>query len=85
MITKEDTMFGVHATHCCSIHGCKYCEDDICPVVNALSEGVRCEDCDWDDDQLKDAIQLLIIRGWIPEGFDPNIHDLINVTKSKVE
>ena len=24
---------GVHAAHCCKWHGCKYGEDEICPVV----------------------------------------------------
>ena len=28
---------GVHRTHCCPDHGCKYCEPD-CPVVSKIVE-----------------------------------------------
>jgi hypothetical protein len=31
MMTREE--MGVHDTHCCAIHGCKYGDDD-CPVVS---------------------------------------------------
>lgn len=85
MITKDDRQFGVHATHCCSVHGCKYGQDDVCPVVNGLSEGVRCEDCDWEDNYIVDAIELLVARGWIPKGYDPAIHELVNVPKEHKE
>ena len=38
---------GVHTSHCCSIHGCKYCEDETCPVVQGEAEQeYPCEDCD---------------------------------------
>lgn len=36
--------WGVHSTHCCSIHGCKYREEE-CPVVLKQIGGVQCEDC----------------------------------------
>ena len=29
--------WGVHETHCCVLHGCKYGDDD-CPVVNKLTK-----------------------------------------------
>lgn len=36
---------GVHATHCCFIHGCKYRDDD-CPVVTGkVEQKYLCEDC----------------------------------------
>lgn len=36
---------GVHQTHCCVLHGCKYCDDD-CPVVNrTIKQAYPCEDC----------------------------------------
>lgn len=33
-------------THCCQIHGCKYCYDD-CPVATGQIKGMTgcCEDC----------------------------------------
>ena len=37
---------GVHQTHCCIIHGCKYGQKD-CPVTNAeVKQTYLCEDCD---------------------------------------
>lgn len=36
---------GVHATHCCVEHGCKYCDED-CPVVTRqIKQEYPCEDC----------------------------------------
>lgn len=39
--------FGVHITHCCSVHGCKYGDRD-CPVYNK-DESIKplpvCDDC----------------------------------------
>lgn len=37
---------GVHATHCCVIHGCKYGDED-CPVVTKeVKQEYLCEECD---------------------------------------
>lgn len=39
---------GVHRTHCCAIHGCKYRDDD-CPVVTGeIEQDYLCEDCNLD-------------------------------------
>lgn len=39
---------GVHRTHCCVIHGCKYGDED-CPVVlKEVKQEYLCEDCDSD-------------------------------------
>jgi hypothetical protein len=36
---------GVHATHCCKWHGCKYGDPD-CPVANGeVEQEYPCEDC----------------------------------------
>lgn len=38
---------GVHRTHCCQEHGCKYSEDDTCPVVNGqVKQDYPCESCE---------------------------------------
>jgi hypothetical protein len=38
--------FGVHQSHCCIIHGCKYGDKD-CPVENKLIiQTYPCEECD---------------------------------------
>ena len=36
---------GVHTSHCCAKHGCKYC-DEACPVeTGRLQQEHPCEDC----------------------------------------
>ena len=45
---------GVHRSHCCAQHGCKYGEDNSCPVI--LGEVIQdhpCESCD--DEQIEFA------------------------------
>lgn len=42
---------GTHVTHCCERHGCKYGEDETCPVVQKKNnQEYPCEDCQnpWD-------------------------------------
>lgn len=44
----DKNRWGVHETHCCVLHGCKYQEED-CPVTNRLiPQQYICESCDWD-------------------------------------
>jgi len=43
-MNEDHPSFGVHDTHCCVHHGCKYGDDD-CPVEHGISEGIRCESC----------------------------------------
>ena len=39
---------GVHETHCCVVHGCKYGDED-CPVVlGKIKQKYICESCDDD-------------------------------------
>lgn len=41
-IPYED--WGVHETHCCLKHGCKYGENDKCPVVlNLITQKYGCQ------------------------------------------
>lgn len=43
-IPKE--MWGVHRTHCCSIHGCKYGNNNNCPVyLVIIKQDYPCEEC----------------------------------------
>jgi hypothetical protein len=42
----EEKYFGVHRTHCCIKHGCKYGDKD-CPVVEGkIKQDYICEECD---------------------------------------
>lgn len=39
---------GVHTSHCCALHGCKY-GDENCPVVlKTHKQEYDCESCDYD-------------------------------------
>ena len=42
----------VHASHCCKWHGCKYGEDEICPVV--LGKVEQEYPCEWCSEELED-------------------------------
>lgn len=45
--------YGVHAAHCCKIHGCKYCDDD-CPVIlGIIDQKYDCEECIEDEKRYK--------------------------------
>jgi len=47
--TKTRKEWGVHRTHCCSKHGCKYGDAD-CPVaIGLIKQDYDCESC-LDDD-----------------------------------
>ena len=57
---------GVHATHCCAIHGCKYCDDD-CPVVlGQVKQEIDCEDCQYEklrlDAAMRKAVELGVLQ-----------------------
>lgn len=62
MIEKDK--WGVHESHCCVLHGCKFSNDD-CPVeARQTTQDTICEDCE--DDGIKT----------IPDPQDPN-YDLL--------
>lgn len=45
--------YGVHATHCCKIHGCKYMDKN-CPVVlGIIDQKYDCEECVEDEKRYK--------------------------------
>lgn len=49
--------YGVHKSHCCVLHGCKYGDED-CPVV--LKEIVQlylCEECDYEGIESVEALK----------------------------
>lgn len=50
---------GTHVTHCCERHGCKYGEDETCPVVQKQNgQEYPCEDCQ-NPQQLRGRIAAL--------------------------
>lgn len=52
---------GVHRTHCCKIHGCKY-GDPECPVENgAIKQEYLCEDCSEIDEILLKSIKEQVL------------------------
>lgn len=50
--------FGVHDTHCCKRHGCKYCDDD-CPVQYSDAAGIFCEMCQEDEREYPYELQRI--------------------------
>lgn len=50
--TIPQDSWGVHRTHCCSKHGCKYGHADCPVVVGILKQDHPCEYCD-DDNRFK--------------------------------
>jgi hypothetical protein len=56
--------YGVHESHCCPKHGCKYGDED-CPVVNRKTDkyNLGCESCQEEyEHPTRDALLLAWIR-----------------------
>jgi hypothetical protein len=50
---------GVHTSHCCAKHGCKYGNAE-CPVVlGTHKQEFPCEDCEMEAEQLKEQADYL--------------------------
>jgi len=48
MVFEKANQTGVHASHCCVYHGCKYFDDD-CPVISGEThQQYPCEECMYD-------------------------------------
>jgi len=60
----EKEKYGVHRTHCCIEHGCKYGDKD-CPVVNReIRQDYICEDC---DNEGINSVDELFLSPWKKE------------------
>ena len=59
----------VHETHCCSIHGCKYGDED-CPVANGKTHGIKCESCFSDEERLKQNPNWNELKKFLEENND---------------
>jgi hypothetical protein len=58
---------GVHASHCCAQHGCKYGDDD-CPVVQGTIEQLYpCESCDDESRRLEAGMKKAVELGLIAD------------------
>lgn len=67
---------GVHASHCCVRHGCKYGDLD-CPIVGgAVSQEYPCEYCTMDEEEHEDhLLQVTVMKDgtveiWLKQGLD---------------
>jgi hypothetical protein len=54
----DDT--GVHASHCCKEHGCKYFDDDCPVVIGKISQWYDCEDCCSEKERFAEDAQILL-------------------------
>jgi hypothetical protein len=59
-IYRHEDDYDVHNTHCCKC-GCKYGDYD-CPVEFGDAEGVKCEDCEYEDESLDAEIDSFFDR-----------------------
>ena len=57
----DKNQYGVHRTHCCIKHGCKYNDKD-CPVVSGeIKQDYLCQDCRIDNiNSMDDLLDSLI-------------------------
>jgi hypothetical protein len=76
------TNTGIHISHCCALHGCKYAPDTFrhfdasCQVVSLelVQEG-PCERCGYDDEEILELhIELNTASGWLV--LDPVFSDV---------
>ena len=60
MTITSAMQIGVHRSHCCYIHGCKYGEDD-CPVVKGvIIQKYTCEQCNEENITIDQVIETNI-------------------------
>ena len=66
--------YGVHRTHCCVLHGCKYGDED-CPVESGeIKQDYICESCSMDGIKKVEEIQdLLVFRDVSDENLLDNL------------
>ena len=58
----DKSKYGVHRTHCCINHGCKYGYED-CPVTNGIiKQDHLCQDCCDDGDSELTLGQLITLK-----------------------
>ena len=56
----DTSRYGVHRTHCCVLHGCKYGDED-CPVANGeIKQDYTCESCSMDSIKKVEEIKYLL-------------------------
>lgn len=75
---------GVHATHCCAYHGCKYGNDG-CPVVaGRVKQEYPCEDCCIDRAEIQRLADLDIGPPDVPPGYWEEMAEWMKITPSEV-
>ena len=53
MAQVPEEKYGVHASHCCEEHGCKYGNPD-CPVTNGkVKQEYKCESCYTEEEEIR--------------------------------
>lgn len=56
--------WGVHISHCCFEHGCKYCDPE-CPVeLGVVDQKYPCESCSWKEQDFKSRFFYLDNEDW---------------------
>jgi len=79
---------GVHTSHCCAQHGCKYF-DEKCPVVTGkVKQLYPCEDCGEQDDiaiyllnQMYEAVKYLPNKDWLDPSLERAVKEFLEEVK----
>lgn len=82
----DKSEFGVHETHCCVKHGCKYGDKD-CPVVlEQIVQAYRCQDCPpvIKDNTLELSKFISLVNSGYQDWLEINDVDKITVTHDNV-
>lgn len=64
----EKERYGVHITHCCILHGCKYGYED-CPVeLGEVKQEYTCQDCGDDNfNKVEEVEEFIAIQKQVEE------------------
>jgi hypothetical protein len=78
LTAEQIRRLGVHRSHCCAEHGCKYGDDSTCPVVlGEVIQDYPCEMCGEEKAEFEDHARRVTST---PEAFANYLSKLSNYT-----
>lgn len=84
-IEVDKSQWGVHITHCCALHGCKYGDED-CPVATGkVGQEYSCEDCEGEVLTPKCDVTPITFEVSLQDGFNITMGLKKFIVISKVE
>ena len=73
----DPSRYGVHVTHCCVSHGCKYGDVD-CPVTTGkLKQKYPCEDCgdEFDSQMPEEADSQIVLANLVRDSLAADFNE----------